>query len=66
MRCVGTIPFSCPHVVARVSFAFSLCMSLVSVAEGEAEGVRWRLRGVVGRLAATEEEVAGVLGEGAL
>ena len=35
-------------------------------AEGEAEGVRSRLRGVVGRLAATEEELTGVLGEGVL
>eukprot|EP00966_Prymnesium_polylepis_P158737 3669078-Prymnesium_polylepis.2 len=35
-------------------------------AEGEVEGVRSRLCGVVGRLAATEAEVAGVLGEGAL
>ena len=33
---------------------------------GEAEGVRSRLRGVAGRLAASAEELAGVLGEGVL
>ena len=35
-------------------------------AEGEAEGVRSRLRGAAGRLAATKEELARVVGEGVL
>ena len=35
-------------------------------APGEAEGVRSRLRGVAARLAASKEELAGVLGEGVL
>lgn len=35
-------------------------------AEGEAEGVRSRLRDTMGRLAVTEEDLAGVLGKGAL
>ena len=33
---------------------------------GAADGVRSRLSGVAGRMAATAEEVAGVLGEGVL
>ena len=37
-----------------------------AAAEGEVEGLRSRLRGVVGRLAATQEELVAVLGEGAL
>ena len=55
---------------AKAKYAWFEMLALADLlkwcAEGEAEGVRARLRGVAERLAASKEELEGVLGEGVL
>ena len=77
LGCPGSLWSLCPDndaakgaEAAKAKYSWFEMLALADLlkwcAAGEAEGVRSRLRGVVARLSASKEELAGILGEGAL